>query len=149
MKFRVGDAVSVRTTEVWTRHTEGKVITIETDEEEEPYEVKNSAGQEPKTWWFSEAELEAAHHVAVAHLGDARRDPLADAVGRHRNLLAEELREARRDRPERELVLGARFGPAEVRREKHLGAVLHDEADDAVARAADREQTQQLNIQLI
>ena len=58
MKFRVGDAVSVRTTEVWPRHTEGKVITIETDEEEEPYEVKNSAGQEPKTWWFSEDELE-------------------------------------------------------------------------------------------
>ena len=59
MKFRVGDAVSVRTTEaVWPRHTEGKVITIETDEEEEPYEVMNSAGQEPKTWWFSEDELE-------------------------------------------------------------------------------------------
>ena len=74
MKFRVGDAVSVRTTEaVWPRHTEGKVITIETDEEEEPYEVKNSAGQEPKTWWFSEDELEL--------VSAARPEPARGASG--------------------------------------------------------------------
>ena len=75
MKFRVGDAVSVRTTEaVWPRSTEGKVITIETDEEEEePYEVKNSAGQEPKTWWFSEDELEL--------VSAARPEPARGASG--------------------------------------------------------------------
>ena len=76
MKFRVGDLVSVRTTEaVWPRHTEGKVITIETDEEEEePYEVKNSAGQEPKTWWFSEDELEL--------VSAARPEPARGASGK-------------------------------------------------------------------
>ena len=48
------------------------MITIETDEEQEPYEVKNSAGQEPKTWWFSEDELEL---VSAARPEPARGKP--------------------------------------------------------------------------
>ena len=82
-----------------------------------------------------EARVLEEEHVAVGHLADARGDAVADAVRRHHDVLAEQLRQARSHGAERELVLGAVLRAAQVGRQQHLRALLHEVLDGRHRRA--------------